>query len=632
MDVNVNYSLMLVILLLTLFLVILTQINHSRETRRYQILKVSIYILIVNELLDFLRMHMLHTDYIKMPALVYVVFVGYYITAVIVTLCIVLYMLMQFPSMNTRKEIVYTSLFLFGAVATALVMSTTMTGFVYRMKDRQVFLGVAEELFWYCRVLSLAGFLISVLVSRKQIAVRLFHNWLGILVVSIAVHFFPLLIPDLNVFTTFSVIFFASVLALFHGGTYEEGTARMSVDMYRNDLTYYFEKKKHMYLYEIQIRNYDHLIERRRYTEEELDEFYTLLSQKLMNSQHGVLPYQKKHTSVGVIAFRMNEDAALELARLLKECLRGMFSSELEFSIAVVECPKYATDVIVAERVLRMLQKKCKMNEFYFCRDIDYEEYNERDSILFRLHDQQLEKQDVILYGRPIRKRGAQFASRFEILCRLQLAGNGIIPSEHVIKLAEQYGYIHDVNMAVLQNVCDFLESDTAIREHLQVTLHISNEELESETFVNDVIEIITKYELQPDTLAFEVTMVPGQCNMGRMREAMDALTGYRISFILSDFEPTAVNLESIMGLPFKEIKFERHCAIQAIANPVSFDVTGILVDLFKEQGYRISFKGIDNEELEEIAITLGADYLQGEKYETPFPMSSIEEYLKPVI
>ena len=55
------------------------------------------------------------------------------------------------------------------------------------------------------------------------------------------------------------------------------------------------------------------------------------------------------------------------------------------------------------------------------------------------------------------------------------------------------------------------------------------------------------------------------------------------------------------------------------------YDVLGMLVDLFREQGFRVAFKGIDNTQLEEVAMSLRADFLQGEKYTKPFPIEQIE-------
>jgi EAL domain-containing protein (putative c-di-GMP-specific phosphodiesterase class I) len=317
-----------------------------------------------------------------------------------------------------------------------------------------------------------------------------------------------------------------------------------------------------------------------------------------------------------------------ELSEQIRDCVRELYEGMLLFDIVAVHCPVFAADSMELERLLWFLQKRSPASGCYFCGQEDYDEFCERSDILRQLHDMKLEKQDVVLYGRPVIGRESVRVRNFEILCRLQLAGSGIVHSDQVIALAETYGYIHRVNMVVLKNVCDFLSSELAIREKLCVTLHISSEELETPEFARAVLEIIRDYDLQPEALGFEVTMIPGVSDVACMRQVMSTLREHQIVFVLTDFDPVAVNFESIAGLPFYMIKFERHCARRAL-HARSFDVIGMLVDLLKERGFAVAFKGIDNEELEETAIALGADFLQGEKYTKPFPIDEMTQQME---
>lgn len=625
MGVNYNYGLWAFSLFFTAFLLVLTCINHSRETKRYQILKLSLWILLANQLFDIFRIQVSCRGVMYSPEMIYVIFVGYYLTAVTVMTLIMMYMLLQFPQLAEREQLLYTIFFLCECAAAILVLPTNLTGFIYSLDGDRFISGIGDEVFFAARLIILIGFLIMVWSCRRFLAPKLFQNWMAVLVLAVVIHGIPFFMKDLNVFGFFANVFLATSFFMFHSGTYEEGTARMGTDMYRSELDHYLAKKKDFYIYEIQIRNYDRLVERRLYSEEELGGFYRMFEARLTATKRGAMVFQKKHTSLGVIASQMRPDEAAELAVKMRDWMSEFFAGKLVFGIAAARCPKYARQFVDAERLLRFLQKKCPKNNYYFCEDIDYEEFCERDKILRLLHDMNLEKEDVVLFGRPIIACTSPRVTCFEVLCRLQMAGSGIIHSEHVIRLAEQYGYIHDVNMAVLAKVCDFLVTDTAIRENLQVFLHISGEELEDPGFAEDVLSVIKDYDLVPEMLGFEVTLVPGEGDIDRMRDVMSILREHRIEFVLIDFDPTTVNFESIMELPFGMIKFERHCVKRASESAMCYDVMGMLVDLFKEQGFRVAFKGIDNTHLEEVAMSLRADFLQGEKYTKPFPIEQIE-------
>lgn len=625
MGVNNHFGLLAFSLLFTVFLLVLAQINHSRDTRRYRILHLSLWILLANQLFDIFRIQVSCRGVMYSPEMIYVIFVGYYLTAATVMTLIMMYMLLQVPQLAEREQLLHTIFFLCECTIAILVLPTNLTGFIYSLDGDRFISGIGEELFFAARLIILIGFLIMVWSCRRFLASKLFQNWMAMLVLAVVIHCIPFLAKGQDVFGFFAGAFLATAFFLFHSGTYEEGTGRMSTDMYRSELDYFLAKKKDFYIYEIQIRNYDHLVERRLYSEEELDGFYRMFERRLTGTKRGAMVYQKKHTSLGVIASQMKPDEAAELAGKMRDWMNEFFAGKLVFGIAAVRCPMYAQQFVDAERLLRFLQKKCPQNNYYFCEDLDYEEFRERDKILRMLHDMHLEKEDVVLFGRPIMACGSPRVTHFEILCRLQMAGCGIIYSEHVIRLAQQYGYIHDVNMAVLAKVCDFLVTDTAIRENLKVYLHISGEELENPGFAEDVLAIIKDYDLAPEMLGFEVTLVPGEGDINRMREVMGVLREHRIEFVLTDFEPTNVNFESIRGLPFGTIKFERHCVKRASESAMCYDVLGMLVDLLREQGFCVAFKGIDNTQLEEVAMSLRADFLQGEKYTKPFPIEQIE-------
>ena len=625
MGVILNYGLQVCMLILSVFLLVLTHINHSRETGRYRILRLGLQILAVSGLFDLLRTVVVSGGKMYAEPVYYVVIVGYDLCVTTVMILIVMYMLMQFPQLYGHDRLLYTIFFVCESTAAVLLLSTSMTDFAYFYNNNRLVPGIADTIFFYLCLIVLCGFLIAVWASRRRLSQKMFQNWMAMLALSIGIHLLPVLMRGVQVFGFFANVFWMTAFFMFHCGTYEEGTARMCADMYRSELDFHLTSKKNFYIYEIQIRNYDQLVERRLYSEEELDGLYSMFAAKLTGAAKGVMLFQKKHTSLGGIVPRMHSDEAEQLAANMREWMRELFAGKLIFSIAAVRCPKYASQFVDAERLLRFLQKKCLDNNYYFCNETDYEEFCERDEILRLLHDMHLEKQDVVLFGRPIIDCSSAHATCFEILCRLQLAGNGIIHSEHVIRLAEQYGYIHDVNMAVLAKVCDFLMTDTAIREKVRVSLHISGEELQNPGFARDVQEIIKDYELAPGILEFEVTMVPGEGDINRMREVMRILGEHQISFVLTDFDPMSVNFENVMGLPFKMIKFERHCIKRASESAACYDVTGMLVDLFKDHGFHVGFKGIDNAQLEEVAVSLRADFLQGEKYTKPFPVEQME-------
>ena len=621
-----NYELLGVTMLTTVVLLLLTCINHSCGTKRYNIWKMGLYLLLLNQILDIFRARILFDGISYPQPVTYLIFVGYYLSAATVMILIVIYALLQFPWLEDKPQRLQTIFFISEFTMAVLILTTVQTGFVYEIRQGHVMAGAADGLFYFARVIVLAAFVILLPKYRRMMTPRMFRNWIVVLVVSLMIHIPPLFIYGLDVFAVFANLFFAMVYCLFYSGDFEEGTSRMGMDMYRKELAYQFGKKKNFYVFDVQLNNYEPLVERNqnRYGEKDLSQLYRTLEERFQ-SVPGVSIYQKSVTGIGIIHSQADEAQAVQTAQTVCEVLREAFGGDLIFHVAGVACPRYATGEADIMRLAYSLKEQCPQNRYILCNENDYEQFCERKDILILLNETQLEKQDVVLFGRPSVDSSGLMNGRMEILCRLQLAGKGIIHSEQVICMAERYGYIHEVNMLVLNNVCEFLRTDTDVVREMKVSLHISSEELENPDFMDDVCRILQTYEPGPEKIAFEVTMAFGQTDVGHVREVMQQLQMYQIGFILTDFDPACVDFEGVALLPFEEIKFSAQCVRKACENSAYYDMIGMLVDLLKEREYTIAFMGINNDELEDIAVSLGADYMQGEKYAKPFPVEEIE-------
>ncbi len=621
-----NYELLGVTMVTTVLLLLLTYVNHCCGTKRYNILKMGLHLLLLNQILDIFRARILFDGISYSQPVTYMVFVGYYLSAATVMIFIVMYSLLQFPWLDEKPQRLATIFFICEFSVVVLVLTTVQTGFVYRIRQGRVMVGIGDGVFYFARLIVLLGFVILLPKYRKRLTPRIFRNWIVMLLIALAIHIPPLFIDGLNVFAVFANLFFAMAYSLFYSGNFEEGTARMGMDMYRDELAYQYGRKKDFYVFDIQLKNYEALVERNqnRYGEKDLKQLYRALDEQF-HSISQVSVYQKSVTDIGIIHSQADQTMAAQTAQTACEILQQSFGGNLQFRMAGISCPRYAAGEADIMRLTYALQEQCPENHYILCNENDYEQFCERKDILILLNEMQLEKQDVVLYGRPAVDSTGLMTGRMEILCRLQLAGKGIIHSEQVIRMAERYGYIHEVNMLVLNNVCEFLRTDTELVKQMRVSLHISSEELENPDFMDDVCRILQTYEPGPEKIDFEVTMASGQTDIEHVREAMQQLQMYRIGFILTDFDPSCVDFESVALLPFQTIKFSAKCVRKACENSAYYDVAGMLVDLLKDRGYTIAFMGINNDELENIAVSLGADYMQGEKYAKPFPIEEIE-------
>lgn len=624
-----NYGCMLV---LTLALLAFMRVNHSRESARCRIIKWGLYLLLINEVSAAFRAQILFDSGIYPLAVIYLALVIYFLTEAVVTILAFMYLLTLFPALEKKGNALQTLFFTCVSIAALVIVTTPITGFVYHLDYRRdggpVVLSGSYALLFYVRLVLLAVFFVVVLWKRAVLPRRQFENMSVVLAVSVALHLCALVFRSIYPFGFFANTFFGMLYWLFHSASYEEGRGYMGSDLYGKELAYDLSGKRPFYVFEVSVANIDYLMQRGKLSRDDLMSVYGELFERMNEAYRRALVFRKHPGRIGVIAEGLSQEEAQAMAERLKEWMEGLFDGILVYHIVGISCPQYGECAADVEHLLKLLTAKCEPCGIYFCSEEDFAEFDARGEVLLYLQNICAQEEDMVLFGSPMIDRKSSRIERFEVFGRAQMAGSGIIGSHRITDLARQYGYSHDVNLAVLKNICEYLKTAEAAGTRLKVSLRISSDELENPGFAGDVLDIVNQYGFEKETIGFEIKMAPGQRDIEGMLCAMQTLRENGIIFILADFSPSSVNFEGIAELPFKTVKFASGCVRQAAESTKRFDVTGLLVDMLKDRGYDIVFKGVEDEELDEIALSLGADYLEGEHYARTLPLDDIAQQL----
>lgn len=616
----------------TVALLLCMHINRGRETERRKLIRFGLYLLLVNELAAVVGAQILFDSVMYPMAAVYLALVAYYLTEAVVTILVYMYLLMFFPAFSKEKNALQTIFFTCVSVSALTIVTTPITGFVYHVDDRvasgPIGLSDSYELLFYGRLALLAVFLAAFIWKRRELSRRQFENMAAVLGLSVAVHLFPFVSQTVYLFGFFANLFFGMVYFLFHSASYEEGRGHMGSDLYGKEMAYCLSKKRPFYVFEVSVANIDYLMQRGKLSRDDLMSVYGELFERMNEAYRRALVFRKHPGRIGVIAEGLSQEEAQAMAERLKEWMEGLFDGILVYHIVGISCPQYGECVADVEHLLKLLTAKCGPCGICFCSEKDFEEFDARGEVLLYLQNICTQEEDMVLFGSPMIDRKSSRIERFEVFGRAQMAGSGIIGSHRITDLARQYGYSHDVNLAVLKNICEYLKTTEAAGTRLKVSLRISSDELESPGFAGDVLDIVGQYDFEPETIGFEVKMTPGERDIEEMHGVMQTLRENGMIFILTDFSPSSVNFEGIAELPFKTVKFASGCVRQAAESTKRFDVTGLLVDMLKDRGYDIVFKGVEDEELDEIALSLGADYLEGAHYARTLPLEDIAQQL----
>ena len=146
-----------------------------------------------------------------------------------------------------------------------------------------------------------------------------------------------------------------------------------------------------------------------------------------------------------------------------------------------------------------------------------------------------------------------------ECLSRLTHPELGNIPPDMFIQMAEDNGQIGALGELQMERLCRFLDDNRFLVERLDsVKVNLSPAEIMREGHVRKLVKIMEDHGLPLGFFQFEITETVATRYGEAVEDVMDFLQERGISLSLDDFGSGYANLNSVLGLPFEEIKLDK--------------------------------------------------------------------------
>lgn len=241
---------------------------------------------------------------------------------------------------------------------------------------------------------------------------------------------------------------------------------------------------------------------------------------------------------------------------------------------------------------------------------------------------QDLTHPNVKVYCQPIWNLKTESYSSVEVLSRLLVQGNIVLPEEY-LSLAIQHGYIFSYNKVVFNQACT--EFAKMLESGLQLdvlSMNFSVQEFTSPTFINDIMEIIEKHKIPCQKIAIEITESTGTSQAEIVKEVIWKLKTRGIQVYLDDFGTDYSNIDRILNLPVDVIKFDRSLTWSMRDKEKLHNIISSMVSSFSQAGYKILFEGIETEDDVRRCGNMDTTYLQGFKYSKPIEIELLPKFL----
>ncbi|MEM6641150.1 MAG: EAL domain-containing protein [Pseudomonadota bacterium] len=206
----------------------------------------------------------------------------------------------------------------------------------------------------------------------------------------------------------------------------------------------------------------------------------------------------------------------------------------------------------------------------------------------------------------------------YELLLRMvDRTGQCVMPAAF-IPAAERFNAMGAVDRWTLRRVLSELVWRPGEGEPYLVSVNLSGTSLRDSRFRRDVIDLITRHDLEPDTLCFEVTETAAVGQLAPVRRFMERARESGCRFSLDDFGTGMASFAYLQDLPVDYLKVDGRFVRRLLADSASFTMVRAFHEIAKSLGIQTVGERVEDAQTARALREMGIDFAQGYFFERP--------------
>lgn len=242
---------------------------------------------------------------------------------------------------------------------------------------------------------------------------------------------------------------------------------------------------------------------------------------------------------------------------------------------------------------------------------------------------QALADNEFMVYYQPIVDVATNTICAGEALSRWIKNGKMVSPAEF-IQILEDEGSICKLDFYVFDSVCKSIREwiDKGI-EPVRISVNFSRLHLYNDEFVENILEVINKYDVDPEYIEVEITETSGYEDYEILQNFVNEMNKNGISTAIDDFGTGYSSMSLLTSLNTDVIKIDKSFFDYEDDNSKSRIMTKSVIGMIKELGMQTIAEGVETAELRDYLKEIGCDMIQGYFYDKPLSVDVFEEKIK---
>lgn len=306
---------------------------------------------------------------------------------------------------------------------------------------------------------------------------------------------------------------------------------------------------------------------------------------------------------------------------------------ELDVNVSIGVCifPDGAGDkdslIKFAESALVRIKQEGKNRYRFYSSGMDIQNYKQ-----FSLRNdlrKAIKRNEFEVYYQPLVNLKSNQLLAAEALIRWKHPEWGLVLPSEFIFIAEEMGYIIALGKLVLNEICRVYKQwiSKGLPE-IKLSVNYSSVQFFESDFVDNIINTLNEYQLDPHFLIIEITENVLLNNSDKVISDIGRLRNYGIQLALDDFGIGFSSLSYLNTFNFDIIKIDRSFVKSIVSDETSRIITGSIASMVQKLGIKLVAEGIENWEQLSFLRKINCYCGQGYLYSRPVPSDEFEKIL----
>ncbi|TLX58739.1 bifunctional diguanylate cyclase/phosphodiesterase [Stutzerimonas nosocomialis] len=216
-----------------------------------------------------------------------------------------------------------------------------------------------------------------------------------------------------------------------------------------------------------------------------------------------------------------------------------------------------------------------------------------------------------------------------EALARWSHPQHGPISPERFVSLAEQHGFVTELDAWVGRRACADLRHLHKIGyDWLRVAVNCSALNLSNAALPRGIAAVLAEVGLEPSKLTLEVTENALMNNLNSAVEILDAIRTQGIKISIDDFGSGYSSLAYLRKLPVDTLKIDRSFIVELNEQNSDRAITAAIIAMAHKLELKVVAEGVEDRVQLSYLQENGCDMIQGYLFSRPLPLPMLVDWL----